>query len=90
GFSMRAIYVGSEPDVIPPISLSMTSKQDEVGMHKGFEFPHSGNSNRNALKCTLVGLEAGVGHAIIFASGSAMTATTLQSLGPNVHILSVN
>jgi hypothetical protein len=43
------------------------------------------------LERTLVGLEAGAGHAIIvFASGSATTATVLQSLGPNAHVLSLN
>ncbi|KAG1827960.1 Cys/Met metabolism PLP-dependent enzyme-domain-containing protein [Suillus variegatus] len=95
GFSTRAIHVGSEPDpatgaVIPPISLSTTYKQDEVGVHKGFEYSRSGNPNRDALERTLVGLEAGAGHAIAFASGSATTATVLQSLGPNAHVLSVN
>ncbi|KAG1840176.1 Cys/Met metabolism PLP-dependent enzyme-domain-containing protein [Suillus subalutaceus] len=76
--------------VIPPISLSTTYKQDEVGVHKGFEYSRSGNPNRDALERTLVGLEAGAGHAIAFASGSATTATILQSLGPNAHVLSVN
>ncbi|KAG1808928.1 Cys/Met metabolism PLP-dependent enzyme-domain-containing protein [Suillus subaureus] len=95
GFSTRAIHIGSEPDpttgaVIPPISLSTTYKQDEVGVHKGFEYSRSGNPNRDALERTLVGLEAGAGHAIAFASGSATTATILQSLGPNAHVLSVN
>ncbi|KAG1797131.1 Cys/Met metabolism PLP-dependent enzyme-domain-containing protein [Suillus plorans] len=95
GFSTRAIHVGSEPDpatgaVIPPISLSTTYKQDEVGVHKGYEYSRSGNPNRDALERTLVGLEAGAGHAIAFASGSATTATVLQSLGPNAHVLSVN
>lgn len=95
GFSTRAIHIGSEPDpttgaVIPPISLSTTYKQDEVGVHKGFEYSRSGNPNRNALERVLVGLEAGAGHAITFASGSATTATILQSLGPNAHVLSVN
>ncbi|KIK34051.1 hypothetical protein CY34DRAFT_813173 [Suillus luteus UH-Slu-Lm8-n1] len=95
GFSTRAIHIGSEADpttgaVIPPISLSTTYKQDEVGVHKGFEYSRSGNPNRDALERTLVGLEAGAGHAITFSSGSATTATILQSLGPNAHVLSVN
>ncbi|KAG2753518.1 hypothetical protein P692DRAFT_20797120 [Suillus brevipes Sb2] len=95
GFSTRAIHIGSEADpttgaVIPPISLSTTYKQDEVGVHKGFEYSRSGNPNRDALERTLVGLEAGAGHAITFSSGSATTATILQSLGPKAHVLSVN
>ncbi|KAG1860927.1 Cys/Met metabolism PLP-dependent enzyme-domain-containing protein [Suillus subluteus] len=95
GFSTRAIHIGTEPDpttgaVIPSISLSTTYKQDEVGVHKGFEYSRSGNPNRDALERTLVGLQAGAGYAIVFASGSATTATILQSLGPNAHVLSVN
>jgi cystathionine gamma-lyase len=57
---------------------------------QGFEYSRSGNPNRDALERTLVGLEAGAGHAITFSSGSATTATILQSLGPNAHVLSVN
>ena len=39
---------------------------------------------------TLASLESGGAHALAFASGSATTATVLQSLGPNAHIISVN
>lgn len=35
-------------------------------------------------------LESGGAYALAFASGSATTATVLQSLGPNAHIVSVN
>ena len=39
GFSTRAIHIGSDADpatgaVIPPLTLSTTFKQDEVGVHK--------------------------------------------------------
>ncbi|KAI0263008.1 pyridoxal phosphate-dependent transferase [Gloeopeniophorella convolvens] len=95
GFGTRAIHVGSDPDpstgaVIPAISLSTTYKQDGVGNHKGFEYSRSGNPNRNALERTLASLESGGAHALAFASGSSTTATVLQSLGPNAHIVSVN
>ncbi|KAI0037162.1 Cys/Met metabolism PLP-dependent enzyme-domain-containing protein [Vararia minispora EC-137] len=95
GFGTRAIHVGSEPSVetgavIPAISLSTTYKQDGVGNHKGFEYSRSGNPNRNALETTLASLEAGGTYALAFASGSATTATVLQSLGPDSHIVSVN
>jgi cystathionine gamma-lyase len=42
------------------------------------------------LERTLAALELGGGHALAFASGSSTTATVLQSLGPNAHIISVN
>ncbi|KAF9445354.1 hypothetical protein P691DRAFT_777640 [Macrolepiota fuliginosa MF-IS2] len=95
GFSTRAVHVGSEPDpetgaVIPPISLSTTYKQDAIGVHKGYEYSRSANPNRDALERTLASLELGGGHALAFASGSATTATVLQSLGPGAHIVSVN
>lgn len=57
---------------------------------KGFEYSRSGNPNRNAFETTLAALESGGAHALAFASGSATTATVLQSLGPNAHIVSVN
>ncbi|KAH9478060.1 Cystathionine gamma-lyase [Psilocybe cubensis] len=95
GFGTRAIHIGSEANdetgaVIPPISLSTTYKQQAIGVHKGFEYSRSGNPNRNALESTLAALESGGAHALAFASGSATTATVLQSLGPNAHIISVN
>lgn len=95
GFGTRAIHVGSDANpetgaVIPPISLSTTYKQDAVGVHKGFEYSRSANPNRNAFESMLASIEAGGAHALAFASGSATTATMIQSLGPGAHILSVN
>ncbi|PPQ68544.1 hypothetical protein CVT26_003353 [Gymnopilus dilepis] len=95
GFGTRAIHVGSEANpetgaVIPPISLSTTYKQSGIGIHKGFEYSRSGNPNRNAFESTLASLEAGGAYGLAFASGSATTATVLQALGPNAHIVSVN
>ncbi|CAE6452483.1 unnamed protein product [Rhizoctonia solani] len=95
GFGTRAIHVGSEANaetgaVIAPISLSTTYKQDGVGKHKGYEYSRSGNPNRDQLERLLASIEAGGGDAVAFASGSATTATVLQALGPNAHVVSVN
>ena len=38
----------------------------------------------------LASLESGGAEALAFSSGSATTATVLQSLGPNAHLISVN
>ena len=57
---------------------------------KGFEYSRSGNPNRNALETTLASLESGGAYALAFASGSATTATVIQSLGRDAHIISVN
>ncbi|KAN0129660.1 Cys/Met metabolism PLP-dependent enzyme domain containing protein [Lactarius tabidus] len=95
GFGTRAVHVGSDPDpntgaVIPAISLSTTYKQDSVGHHKGFEYSRSSNPNRAAFERTIASLESGGAYGLAFASGSATTATVLQSLGPNAHVVSVN
>ncbi|KAF4616442.1 hypothetical protein D9613_008227 [Agrocybe pediades] len=101
GFGTRAIHVGSEADpqtgaVIPSISLSTTYKQDAIGVHKGYEYSRSSNPNRDALERTLASLESGGAHGIAFSSGSATTATVLQTLGGRdaqgrpAHVISVN
>ncbi|KAG6815744.1 hypothetical protein H0H87_011711 [Tephrocybe sp. NHM501043] len=95
GFGTRAIHVGSAANketgaVIPPISLSTTYKQDAIGVHQGFEYSRSGNPNRDAFEETLASLEAGGAYGLAFASGSATTATVLQSLEPGSHMVSVN
>ncbi|KAJ7067024.1 Cys/Met metabolism PLP-dependent enzyme-domain-containing protein [Mycena amicta] len=94
GFATRAVHVGSEPStetgaVIPPISLSTTFKQDGVGKHKGFEYTRSQNPSRAALESMLASIETGGADALAFASGSAATATVIQSLGPQSHIICV-
>lgn len=95
GFGTRAIHVGSDPAndtgaVIPPISLSTTYAQQAVGVHKGYEYTRSGNPNRDALEALLANLEAGGHYGFAFSSGSATTATVLQALGQDAHVLSVN
>jgi cystathionine gamma-lyase len=57
---------------------------------QGFEYSRSGNPNRNAFEQQLAAIEAGGAFALGFASGSATTATMIQSLGPGAHIVSVN
>ncbi|KAJ7170783.1 Cys/Met metabolism PLP-dependent enzyme-domain-containing protein [Mycena crocata] len=95
GFATRAVHVGSEPSadtgaVIPPISLSTTFKQNGVGNHKGFEYTRSQNPSRAALESMLASIETGGANALAFASGSAATATVIQSLGADAHIIAVN
>ncbi|EJT99174.1 hypothetical protein DACRYDRAFT_23792 [Dacryopinax primogenitus] len=94
GFATNAIHVGSEPSqetgaVMPSIALSTTFKQDAVGVHKGYEYSRSGNPNRDAFEKAVASLESGK-YGIAFASGSATTATVVQSLGPGAHVVAVN
>ncbi|KAJ7714958.1 Cys/Met metabolism PLP-dependent enzyme-domain-containing protein [Mycena maculata] len=95
GFATRAIHVGSEPStetgaVIPPISLSTTFKQTGVGNHQGYEYTRSQNPSRAALESMLASIETGGANALAFASGSAATATVIQSLGLDAHVIAVN
>ena len=85
-FETRALHVGQEPDlatgaVVPPISLSTTFAQREVGVHQGYEYSRSGNPTRTALETCLASLE-GAAHGLAFASGLAAEDTVLRVLAP--------
>jgi cystathionine gamma-synthase len=98
-FSTLAIHAGQEPDpttgaVIPPIYQTSTYAQEEVGVHKGFEYSRTGNPTRRALEMCLAELE-GVGldrptYGLAFASGMATTDTILRLLDPGDHIVASN
>lgn len=93
-FATRAVHVGSEPDpttgaVIPAISLSTTFAQTAPGKPIGeFEYSRSSNPNRANLEKVLASLENGK-YGLAFSSGSAVTATILQSLAIGSHAISV-
>jgi cystathionine gamma-lyase len=83
GFSTTAIHTGSHPDpstnaVIPPIGLSTTFAQSEIGTSK-YEYSRSGNDTRERLETSLAALEHGK-YGLAFSSGSAVTAALLDSL----------
>ena len=83
GFSTTAIHTGSHPDpstnaVIPPIGLSTTFAQSEIGTSK-FEYSRSGNDTRERLETALAALEQAK-YGLAFSSGSAVTAALLDSL----------
>ncbi|KAG8850592.1 hypothetical protein FRB96_009683 [Tulasnella sp. 330] len=95
GFSTRLVHEGSSPDattnaIIQPLFHSATFKQDAVGVHKGYEYSRAGNPNRDSLEQMLASVEAGGSECVAFSSGSAATAVTIQSLGPNAHIICMN
>jgi len=84
GFETRAVHAGQEPDpvtgaVIPPITLSTTFAQDEVGKHGGFEYGRSGNPTRRALEICGASLE-GAEFGSAFASGLAAEDAVLRGL----------
>ena len=54
-FQTRAIHIGNSPDkesgaVAPPIHLTSTFEQEEVGKDKGFDYSRGGNPTRGRLE----------------------------------------
>ncbi|KAG0265902.1 hypothetical protein BG011_003827 [Mortierella polycephala] len=93
-FGTRAVHAGQHPDpvtgaVIPPLSLSTTFKQHGAGEHNGFDYSRSGNPSRLAFETAVAALE-GAKYGLAFSSGSATTATIVNSLPAGSHIVSVN
>ena len=91
GFETRAIHVGQAPDpatgaVIPPVSLSTTFRQPEVGVTLGYDYSRAGNPTRRALEECVASLE-GAAHGSAFASGMAATDAVLRLLAPGDHVV---
>jgi cystathionine gamma-synthase len=91
GFSTRAIHAGQDPDpatgaVIVPIYQTSTFAQEEVGVHKGYEYARSGNPTRTALETALAALDGGR-FALAFASGLAAETTVMLMLSSGDHIV---
>jgi len=94
-FGTLAVHAGSPHDpvtgaVIEPISLSTTFAQHSVGKPVGqYEYSRSSNPNRDNFEKAIAALEH-ARYALAFSSGSATTATILQSLAVGSHIVSVS
>jgi len=90
-FETLAIHAGQEPDaasgaVVPPISLSTTFAQSEVGVHKGYEYSRSGNPTRTAMETQIASLEA-ARHGLAFASGLAAEDNVMRLLEQGQRVL---
>jgi cystathionine gamma-lyase len=90
-FGTRVIHGGQRPDpltgaVMTPIYLSSTYVQDSPGVHKGFDYARTRNPTRDALQAALANLENGTA-AFAFASGMAASATIVELLEANSHIV---
>lgn len=94
-FGTLAVHAGAPHDpvtgaVIEPISLSTTFAQTSVGKPVGeYEYSRSSNPNRDNFEKAVAALEH-ARHALAFSSGSATTATILQSLAAGSHVISVS
>ncbi len=91
GFSTRAIHAGQPPDastgsVSVPIYQTSTYVQEELGVHKGYEYARVQNPTRQALEANVASLEGGIaGHA--FASGMAAISTLLTLVKSGEHVV---
>ncbi|MBE3049498.1 PLP-dependent transferase [Candidatus Bathyarchaeota archaeon] len=94
-FGTLAVHAGSPKDpvtgaVIEPISLSTTFAQTAAGKPVGaYEYSRSSNPNRHNFETAVAALEHAK-YALAFSSGSATTATILQSLAAGSHVISVS
>jgi cystathionine gamma-synthase len=91
GFATRAIHAGQEPDmatgaVIVPIYQTSTFAQEEVGVHKGYDYSRSGNPTRTALEAALAALDGGA-YGLAFASGLAAETTMALLLSAGDHLI---
>ena len=95
GFETLAIHAGQDPDpttgaVVVPIYQTSTYVQEEVGVHKGYEYSRSGNPTRTALETCMAALEGGA-TGLAFASGLAAEDTILRTmLHPGAHVIVPN
>ena len=90
-FDTLAIHAGQAPDpstgaVVPPISLSTTFAQSEVGVHLGYEYSRSGNPTRTAMETQIAALEA-ARHGLAFASGLAAEDNVMRLLTQGQRVL---
>jgi cystathionine beta-lyase/cystathionine gamma-synthase len=89
-----AVHAGVEPDpvsgaVMTPIYQTSTYAQEDVAVHKGYEYSRTDNPTRTALQTALAALEGGR-HALAFASGMAAIDTLLRLVKPGEHVICSN
>lgn len=93
-FETRAIHAGQEPDpatgaVTVPIYQTSTYVQEEVGVHKGYDYSRVANPTRTALQQCLASLEE-ADHGVAFASGLGATTTIMHLVNPGERVVCVN
>jgi cystathionine gamma-lyase len=91
GFATRAIHVGQDPDprtgaVVVPIYATSTYAQEDVGVHKGWDYSRSGNPTRDALEACIASLES-AHFGLAFSSGLASTDTVMHLLNQGDHVV---
>jgi cystathionine beta-lyase/cystathionine gamma-synthase len=91
GFATRCVHAGQDNDpttgaVMTPIYATSTYAQSSPGVHKGYEYARTKNPTRMAFERCIADLEGGSA-AFAFASGMAATATVLEVLEKDSHVV---
>jgi cystathionine gamma-lyase len=91
GFTTRAIHVAQEPEpttgaVITPIFQTSTYAQEDIGVHKGFEYSRTDNPTRAVAEQVVASLE-GARYGLGFASGMAAESTIMHLLKAGDHVI---
>ena len=93
-FNTKVIHAGVHPDVatgaiMTPIYQTSTYVQEQIGVHKGFEYSRTGNPTRQALENNLAAIEEGKFGAC-FGSGLAAIDAVIKMLSPGDEVISTN
>ncbi|MDP2302138.1 MAG: PLP-dependent aspartate aminotransferase family protein [Ignavibacteria bacterium] len=91
GFSTDAIHAGQQPDlttgaVITPVYLTSTYAQEELGVHKGYEYGRTHNLTRSSLEKNIAVLEKGRA-GIAFSSGIAAIHSLMGLVKSGDHVI---
>ena len=90
-FSTVCIHAGQAPDsatgaIITPIYQTSTYVQDELGVHKGYEYARTQNPTRAALEGNIAAIEGGKA-AYAYASGMAAIGAITSMLKAGDHVV---
>jgi len=90
-FSTKTIHAGQEPDsatgaVMPPVYLTSTFVQEEIGRHEGYSYSRVSNPTRTALEMNIAALE-NASEGMAFASGMAAIDALFRMLEPGSHVI---
>lgn len=93
-FGTKAIHAGVEADkstgaIMTPIYQTSTYVQNEIGVHKGYEYSRTLNPTRHALEKSIASLEDGEFGAC-FGSGLAAIDCLIKMLNPGDEVISTN
>src|SRR3989440_7891170 len=90
-FSTICLHAGQEPDpstgaIVVPIYQTSTYVQEELGVHKGYEYARTQNPTRSTLERNIAAIEGGKA-GFAFASGMAAIGAIGTMLQAGDHVV---